>query len=242
MLNIEMTMNIKALHWILIGIIFISIENNGQCQKVEKYVASKNGLTIRKEPFISSRSVGVLKYNDLVEIIDTRNLDTIENRVANWMRIRFNKEDEGFVFGGYLNKKPLPDFEYSSLRIYMNYLIESYDVEYEIERQGNESLKFQNRNIRIQGSVNHLLIHEYGYEWKNIELNLFDWELHEIINLIELATWFDENIEYEVFKQSITGDNFEKFKWINAFDDPEGTMVLEKRYPSGVRIIESSSL
>jgi hypothetical protein len=221
--------------------LFVSIVIHAQ--NLTKYVAAKSGLIIRDKPSADGEIIDVLDFNEKVGIESNLHLDTIQYRVANWHRIRVDSSNvSGYVFGGYLNRKPLPDFEYSSLRIFMNHLIESYEVEYEIKREGEESLKFQNRSIRIQGSVNHLLVHDYGYEWKNVELNLFDWSLYEIINIIEIATWFDEKKEYEIFEESIKDNNLEEFMWINAFDDPEGVMVLESRYPIGVRIIESSSL
>ena len=69
------------------------------------------------------------------------------------------------------------------------------------------------------------------------ELNLYEWNLNEIINLIALSSWNGKNVEFDLLKESVNPSNLYRFEWLNGFDDPEQKMVLEKRYPRGVRFI-----
>ncbi|MEZ4987053.1 MAG: SH3 domain-containing protein [Saprospiraceae bacterium] len=224
--------------FLMITFTLLSVFLQGQGDSL--HVAARNGLLVRTSPKKGSAIIGKLKYNELVKIIEVDNFDTIDYRVAPWFKVA-KDTILGYVFGGYLNKYPLPENEISSLRSYLHEIVELYDVEFENVYQ-NDGKKFDVRNVVIQGSKNHLLINEFGYEWGVFELNLYDWGLHEVINIIELTVWFEENVEYRIFEKSIDINNLDRFRWINGFDDPEGVMVLEKRYPKGIRIIKSSSL
>jgi len=207
-----------------------------------KYVSAKNGLNLRDSPDLTGNIIGSVQFNEKLYVKDELQLDTIEFRVAHWVRVITDSANvSGYVFGGYLNHEKLPEKEFSSLRILLWEMIEDLEIEYEVEQLENTNAKFD-KNLNIQGSRKHLLIHKYGHEWGIIELNLYEWELYEVINLIELATWFGEDKEYQEFVKSVNPARLDEFKWINAFDDPEGEMILENRHPKGVRILESSSL
>jgi hypothetical protein len=219
-------------------IVFFTVSLRGQSNRL--YVAARNGLLVRSTPNDSGKIVGQLEFNEEIEITGLSNIDTINYRIATWCRLLYEGK-VGYVFGGYLNKYPLPEEEFSSLRVYMSSLLKLNEAEFDYEyKNGGE--KFDERNVYVEGSDKHLFINEFGFEWGVMELNLYDWEVYEVINLIELSKWDNENIEYQIFENSIKSNNLDKFEWINSFDDPEGIMVLEKRFPSGVRIIESSSL
>ncbi len=74
------------------------------------YVTSPNGLRVRSEPSLSSKTIDALYYGEYVLVDKVGEKTTIDGITANWIRVKFYDDDEfpeanGWVFGGYLSKE-----------------------------------------------------------------------------------------------------------------------------------------
>ena len=223
---------------LLTVIFFISviIEAISQSWGDTVYIGLRGGLNLLEEPFENSYIIDSLHFNDKVVIRDQAQLDTINLRVANWINVVTLNNKSGWVFGGYVNHEVLPTKEYSSLRAIANDLL-SGQPNFLFKDTVASSEEQNIKTIYGEGNEFYFLIIESVWENGISELNLYEWNLNEIINLIALSSWNGKNVEFDLLKESVHPSNLYRFEWLNGFDDPEQKMVLEKRYPRGVRFI-----
>lgn len=177
-------------------------------------------------------------------VIDKAQLDTIDLRVANWISVETLDKKTGWIFSGYSNHHPLPTKQFSSLRIFIRDLVSSLPESYHTEYydKGESELEFL-RFVSSGSKVFHQVRIE-GWEYGHTEIELYDWDLHEILNIIALSLWDIgprnqvnyENVEFAQFRDSTINGEYDKFQWLNEYDDPAENMVLEARYPTGIRI------
>lgn len=200
------------------------------------FVGLKSGIELFHSPNEYARSNYHLSFNEKVIVRDLGQLDTINYRIANWIYVETPESKSGWIFSGFANHKPLPTEEFSSLRSIANHLSEgapSYTFRDTIKSANEMDIKY----IYGGGNENYFLISESVWENGRTEIDLYRWELHEIINLIGLATWNEKNVEYDELIRTANPNNLNHFEWVNGFDDPEERMMIEKRYPQGVRIV-----
>ena len=223
---------------LLTVIFFISviIEAISQSWGDTVYIGLRGGLNLLEEPFENSYIIDSLHFNDKVVIRDQAQLDTINLRVANWINVVTLNNKSVWVFGGYVNHEVLPTKEYSSLRAIANDLL-SGQPNFLFKDTVASSEEQNIKTIYGEGNEFYFLIIESVWENGISELNLYEWNLNEIINLIALSSWNGKNVEFDLLKESVNPSNLYRFEWLNGFDDPEQKMVLEKRYPRGVRFI-----
>ena len=200
------------------------------------FIALRGGLNLLGAPIENSDIFDTLHFNDIVVIRDQAQLDTINLRIANWINVETLNNKSGWIFGGYVNHAILPTKEFSSLRA-IAYTLLSGRPNFSFKDTVDSSEEQNITTIFGKGNEHYFLMTETVWENNRSELNLYDWNLNEIINLIALSSWNGRNVEFELLKDCINPKNLYRFEWMNGFDDPEEKMVLEKRYPRGVRLI-----
>lgn len=212
------------------------------CQKYGDtlFVALKKGITLYDKPAETGKPIHEIQFNDQLIVIDREKLDTIELRVANWLEVKTINGVTGWAFGGYLNKQSLPIPTYYSLRWFLPKMSELNTVNFKTEYIKKGESEMEDIRTYISGNDSSLTISKSIWENGISEIQLFDWELYEMLNIIALSEWEGENVEFNLLKESASTLNLDRFQWVVNFDDPEATMVLEKRYPKGIRIIINS--
>ena len=204
------------------------------------FVAIKKGVTLHTKPFETSSRINQVQFNNQLVVLEKDKLDTIELRVANWLEVKTLNGKTGWAFGGYLNKQSLPSASFYSLRYFMPKLHELITIKFETEYLKKGESEMDDIRTHIAGNDNSLTITKSIWENGTTEIQLYNWELHEILNIVALSEWEGQNVEFELLKESASPLSFDRFQWIINFDDPEATMVIEKRYPRGTRIIIDS--
>ena len=69
------------------------------------YVTATEGLRRRSEPSIYGDTTGLLMYGERIIIWEQSDkLDTIDEITAYWYRVRFNRDINEWVFGGYISE------------------------------------------------------------------------------------------------------------------------------------------
>lgn len=102
------------------------------------YVSAKNGLRLRTEPGMESKTITTIPYDEQVTVIEKlKSPVIIDNKDGFWTKVKTGKH-EGWVFGAYLRKDSEKDFlEYTA-----NYLNHKNKTKY-FERlsKSNEFLR-----------------------------------------------------------------------------------------------------
>jgi hypothetical protein len=201
------------------------------------YVAAKNGLIIRDSPTSDASVIGALEYGECVVYNGTGVYDTIDIRIAEWVKVYFPNNKYGFVYGGYLNSIDPPKDSYVSIRNYMEVFSSKFPSiireEYLEDKPGDKYDRITNINI----GNNHAFKFWCEYEYCHYEYIFEKVSINEILNLIELAEFEGLNLEYNLLKASRTND-LSIFIYTHALNDPpEDIFVIQKIYPAGVRVV-----
>ena len=212
-------------------------------QENVQYVAARSGLVIRDVPGTEGEKLGSLAFNTLVRILNDGPVDTIAYRIAPWYLVKADSTGiEGYVFGGYLNRQRIREESYYSMINYMFESVETAQLDFDSKnRTGAARGSKLSRTIRVCGNSEFLLIEETLWEWSKSEIFLYNWELHEVINIVEAAEFYYNRKEYDVFEEFANPTNLNRFSW-SIGEVNIGVTQIEKRYPSGVRILFESSL
>lgn len=200
------------------------------------FVGLKSGIDIFHSPDEYAKLNFHLGFNEKMIVRDIAQLDTINFRIANWVYVETSESKSGWIFSGYTNHNPLPTTEFSSLRSIANHLLKgtpNYSFKDTINSDNEMDIKY----IYGSGNEDHFYFSESVWENGRTEIDLYGWKLYEMLNLIALATWDGTNVEFEELIRNANPNNLTHFEWINSFDDPEERMMIEKRYPKGVRIV-----
>jgi len=161
-------------------------------------------------------------------VISIGRMDTIEMRSANWLSVKDSKGQYGLVFGGYLSDIPIPSksilgslFSTSEILSYLKNMY-SYELIYESE----QNLGLKNQYIRrIYLGKDILIESESSYEWYRGSIRIKGLKLYDLIHLIDLCIWFEENPEMENFKKAYSGDK--NFLTYNTYhSDPERKITI----------------
>lgn len=172
---------------------------NGQylSQGDSSYVASKSGLIIRAEPTLNSEVVGKLSYNDIVIFSPTIFVDTIDNRIGEWVRI--DRGVSGYIFGGYLNKYELPEKYYGVLSDYLPDFAKKFELlkvkKYSVVETGF-SKRDEYKEVVLRAGLT--IIDESGYEYGRTDYYFEDMHINEFINLFEIMKFYNGNLDREM--------------------------------------------
>lgn len=220
---------------------FLSGQELGQVM----YVAAKQGLRLRSEPDLKSKTLELLSLNDSITVREILYRDTIDLRVSNWISCTTSGNQKGYLFSGYLNQYPLPLNGYASLRDYIHeYLkvnfLELSATEYVDDQPGDKYDKI----LRLSFGNDYVLKSIYEWESADVDLILYQVNLSEIINLVEYAELHGENEEHRLLKEAfLRQQSLNLFVYTHAIGDPpEKTIIIESIYPGGVRIRISDRL
>jgi hypothetical protein len=217
----------------------------GWAQHDIKYVASRNGLVIRDEPSMAGQRIGGLSFNEAVVVKGVYRLDTINYRVAHWVLIEGRENDQrGYVFGGYLNRERIKEDFYYSLQSYLRILEKDLEVVFSMSDSTLVTTDVTDwHRIHVRKGDDFMHIDESYYEWGSEEWVLYNWQLHEVINIIECAQDYDPMYnEYDLLQRSVLPSDLERFEWRNGYEGIDLLVILEKRYPNGIRIFLEGSL
>lgn len=193
--------------------LFLFLENN-YCQSDSYYyIAAKNGLFIRSSPSIDSKKIQKIGFNELIKVSKTDIVDTIDNRIDVWCKLVENSE-EGYVFGGYLNKNLLPELD-SITGILNDYIPKfvkqfgnlegnSFRFEPVNDSKGHKTLGFY-QNDRV------VVTNRSGYEYSITKYYFKDFDINEFINLFDLMNvyYYENTVLIPKFEYG----NFEKFSY-----------------------------
>lgn len=153
------------------------------------WVAAENGLTIRAKPDLRSERLGSLKFNTLVGLVKYDIVDTIDNRIAHWYRLP--DQPGGFVFGGYLNKYPLPDSTYGLLNDYIPIFVKQFGEftrRYYSDLPNYPGKYYETTEVLQNKSV--LIISRSGYEYSQVEYYIEGVDINEFRNLFNLMRFY----------------------------------------------------
>jgi uncharacterized protein YgiM (DUF1202 family) len=220
---------------IVITLLLSSHNSKGQSIGDTLFVAAKSSLNLRKQPGINSRIVMSLESNYPVQVAEVHQLDTIDHRISNWVKVETADNDSGFVFGGYLNRRPLPDEKFSSITHLLNFIIDYHSLivisKFSAIPHGHKETY---RSVIYQGKGIYI-ISAQGYEWGVSDIFLDNYNLNEALNLINGFEWEGVNPEYEELVKSATR-NLKRFQYIIGHDDPEREVTLEEGLNNRLRI------
>jgi hypothetical protein len=208
------------------------------------YVGLKSGIDLFRSPNESAQVYYHLGFNEKMVERDLAQLDTIDLRIANWIYVETVDNKAGWIFSGYTNHHPLPTKQFSSFRIFIRDWVSSLPESYHTEYYDKGETEMEFLRIVTSGSKVFHQVDIGGWEYGHTEIELYDWDLHEILNIIALSLWDTgprnqvnyENVEFAMLRDSAKNGEYDKFQWLNGFDDPAEFMVLEARHPKGIRI------
>ena len=208
------------------------------------YVGLKSGIDLFRSANDSAQVYYHLSFNEKMVARDKAQLDTIDLRIANWIYVETLDNKAGWTFCGYTNHYPLPSEQFSSLRIFIRDLVSSFPKSYHTEYYENGQTEMDFIRTVTSGSNEFHRVDISGWEWGHEEIELYNWEMHEVLNVVALSLWNTapgyqvnyENVEFAMLRDSAKNGAYDKFQWLNGFDDPAEFMVLEARYPMGIRI------
>ena len=221
----------------------LTINFYGNCQKIGDYLfaVTSGNLNIRSAPNENSDIIGIIASGQKIKVAAVDKMDTIQMRIAHWVGIS-NDGLIGFVFSGYLNREPKPNLteidRFHSISEIMNYLSEKYspDLIYKYSRLTNEDMAQYDLSVYSNSKMS--IYNKNGYEWGETEYVLNGWHINELINLIELCRWLNENPEYELLKSSNRSSDL-SFHYITGFSDPARDITIEQG-KNGVRVLSKS--
>lgn len=81
---------------------YLSVYSNS-----EKFISLYSGLRLRTGPDLNFRAIRHLEKGEIVEVIAKGNKAVIENIEGNWVRVKTENKQIGWVFDGYLCYFPL---------------------------------------------------------------------------------------------------------------------------------------
>ena len=221
----------------MIALILLICVSNSEAQIIGDtlFVATKNPLNLREQASTHSKIESTLNHNSVVELCEIYQLDTIELRISNWYKVKTLKDDVGFVFGGYLNRRKIPTEKFSSITILLNKLI-NYELMDKIhDYKSNTSGHKETFNSSIYQNNNTYIVSNGGYEWSTTEFYLKNYNLNEMLNLISNFEFMGSNPEYDTLIKSATR-NSRKFNYTIAHDDPQREIILEEGQTGELRI------
>jgi hypothetical protein len=105
----------------LLCLLFLGPKLMSETKKVKKYyVLAQSGLSVREEPALKSKKLGILKYNSNVEIVrETKKKNTFDGITDNWVEIKYN-DKKGYIFSGFLCRVKGPKYNIRSLKKYVD--------------------------------------------------------------------------------------------------------------------------
>jgi len=199
------------------------------------YVATENGLRIRNEPNLTSAIVGTLNFNDSIPYLPTQKLDTIDNRVSNWIKVNLPDSGEiGYVFGGYLNKYKLPEKEYGLFNDYIPHFIKKFELsrhkEYSAHLGGAKGFE----QVSISEGERLTIISYTSFEYARTEYYISDISINDFVNLFDLMKDYygDESF---VMKGNHDKYSFKRF-WYGVPDAGMGENEILQMDSNVVRI------
>ena len=145
------------------------------------YISAKNGLRLRTEPGMESKTITTISYDEQVTVIEKLNTPSvIDKKEGYWTKVKYSKH-EGWVFGAYLRKDSESDF--------LNFVADYLNKEHTIilsdnlkEYSENEKLyddlqykKFLNFHKAITNlSSSDIIIHDFSDNIYIIEAPTYD--------------------------------------------------------------------
>lgn len=161
------------------------------------YVATKSGLVIRSSPGKKSMIKGKLSYNEPIIYSSTGVIDTIDNRISEWVKVG----DQGYVFGGYLNQYRLPTKDYGVLNEYIPDFANKFQMIHEKKYYlfgVGFSKSEESKSITLRDGLT--IVSEESYEYSKIDYYFEDISINEFINLFELMKYYygDQNNEMKL--------------------------------------------
>lgn len=207
------------------------------CQSIGDtlFVAARSSINLREKPDENSKVLSNLNKNIAVKVCAIYQLDTIDYRISNWIKVETEDDRMGFVYGGYLNRKLLPNKKFSSITQLLNYIINYADLntvhEFNSIPYGHKEVY----NFKIYQSEEFTIITSFGYEWEVSDFYLESYNLNEILNLINNFEWEGGNPEYEQLLKS-ANNNLKRFQYVIAHDDPEREITLEEGNNNNLRV------
>lgn len=187
------------------------------------YVAAKNGLNLRSQPNSNSTIIEKINLNETVIVDSVLMVDTISNRIGNWVQV-FRKKTSGYLFDGYLNKFEIKTGKYLFGNYIKNYLVESYKMSKSIiiyrPCNGGKSCK----RVQLFSSENCILKTEYGWEWWDMEIILKNWNINEVLNILENSDCYMDVCDYE---KAIINRKENEIQWETQTDDIFMTKIVQ---------------
>lgn len=177
----------RILGLLLLSLLQVSIYAQTFVNGDTVFVAVKSGLVIRLHPNKESDKVGKLNFNDIAVYKSSGCIDTIDNRISEWVKV----DDRGYVFGGYLNKYKLPTKEYGVLNDYVLDFASKFQVistkKYHLYGEGF-SKSDESKSISLREGLT--IISEESYEYSRVDYYFEDISINEFINLFELMKYY----------------------------------------------------
>lgn len=223
--------------YITIILLLSSFEAYSQSIDDTLFVAAKSSVNMREHPDKNSKVLSTLNKNVAVKVCGIYQLDTIDYRIANWIKVQTEDDEIGFIYGGYLNRKPIPQKKFSSITQLLNFIVDYDELNTVYEFNSIPYGHKEVYNFRIYQNEEFTIVASFGYEWDQTDIYLENYSLNEILNLINNFEWKDGNPEYEQLLKSVNS-NLKRFQYVIGHDDPEREIILEEGRDKKLRIQE----
>ncbi len=187
------------------------------------FVFSINGLNIRDSTSVYSNIISKAEYAEKIVVTEvTYAYNVIDKRRGIWLKIKNNKNLQGFVFSGYLTKLYPPSLEnekidcdgFIDLIPWIEKNLEKQTVSHVGRREfkgydldkGGESISW---NFYSDGTM----IYKYtGYEFANVVIETLNIDFNDILNFLDYYIEISKSkckdyISYQVPKLEINDQN-----------------------------------
>lgn len=154
----------------------------------ELYVVASSGLTMRTNPDMRAKSVGVIPYGASVIAI-TQNDSLIKQRInwveGSWIHVEYDGM-QGYMFDGYLTDLPLPlyEFEMCAGDLDILYPLENYiDVNMELAHSDTSETLHKTRMVKYDDAGNKM-VRIMDDNFYTMELYMSDVRIMDVYHLL----------------------------------------------------------